>query len=357
MRAKFAAFIAILFCFTPITYVFAQGEATVLFMMINAGARQGGMGEAGVADPSDANAIYWNPAGLAFEENTFDRSTQGEATLMHVNWLPAFNLSDLYYDFAAGKYNLPGIGTVGLGIQFMNYGENNQTDVNGNLIGTFTSNEFAVTGAYGLKVKENLGIGVNLKFIYSRLSPVQVDIEQGKGVGSTFALDIGALYHPGFMKQLSIGANLANFGPKITYIDKEQADPIPTNLRVGIAYRVLDSEFNRFTVLYDINRLMVPRDEEDRRASFVSYLGSAWGGGDFFNRLTHSIGVEYWYTNLIALRTGFFYEDPSYGARKFYTFGGGVRISFLGVDFSYILGTVEDSPLADTIRFSLSAIF
>ena len=48
MRAKFAAFIAILFCFTSITYVFAQGEATVLFMMINAGARQGGMGEAGV---------------------------------------------------------------------------------------------------------------------------------------------------------------------------------------------------------------------------------------------------------------------------------------------------------------------
>ena len=47
--------------------VYAQGEATVLFLLINPGARQGGMGEAGVALASDANAIYWNPAGLAFQ--------------------------------------------------------------------------------------------------------------------------------------------------------------------------------------------------------------------------------------------------------------------------------------------------
>jgi hypothetical protein len=356
MRFISALFLSI-FLLIPATQVFAQGEATVLFMLINAGARQGGMGEAGVADPSDATAVYWNPAGLAFENNTFGKPAQGEATLMHVNWLPSFNLSDLYYDFAAAKYTLEGIGTVGLGIQFMNYGDNNQTDVNGNFIGTFSSNEFAFTGSYGVKVKENLGVGVNLKFIYSRLSPVKVDTEQGKGVGSTFAVDIGTLYHPGFAKKLSIGANLANFGPKITYIDKAQADPIPTNLRLGIAYRLLDSEFNKLTILYDVNRLLVPRDEEDRKKSVVAYLFNSWGGGDFFNRFTHSVGLEYWYTNLIALRTGYFYEDPNYGNRKFATFGGGVRISFLGIDFSYILGSADDSPLADTIRFSLSAIF
>ncbi|MEZ4763150.1 MAG: hypothetical protein R3C26_08115 [Calditrichia bacterium] len=50
------------------------------------------------------------------------------------------------------------------------------------------------------------------------------------------------------MKQLSIGANLANF--ELNYLYRQNGkDPIPTNLQVGIAYRVLDSEFNRFTVL------------------------------------------------------------------------------------------------------------
>ena len=74
-------------------------------------------------------------------------------------------------------------------------------------------------------------------------------------------------------------------------------------------------------------------------------------------RLSHSVGLEYWYTNLIALRAGYCYEDPSYGDRQFWTFGGGVRISFLGVDFSYILASADNHPLSDTMRFSLSANF
>ena len=357
MKSIQAAILLLLIGSSVFSTALAQGEATALFLMINPGARQGGMGETGVATANDANSIYWNPAGLAYHPHKEEALSNAELTLMHVNWLPAFNLSDLYYDFAAGRYYLEGIGTVGMSIQFMNYGENNQTDVEGNEIGKFTSNEVAVTGAYALKLKENMALGVNLKYIYSRLSPVQVDTERGKGVGSSFALDLGVLYNPGFLDRLTLGANMSNFGPKITYIDKEQADPIPTNLRVGFAYKLLNSEFNRLTLAYDLNRLMVPRDEEKRKDSFVSYIFSSWSGGDFFNRLSHSVGLEYWYTNLIALRTGFFYEDPNYGARKFYTFGGGVRISFLGVDFSYILGTVDDSPLADTIRFSLSAVF
>ncbi len=336
--------------------VLAQGEATALFLLINPGARQGGMGEAGVATANDANAIYWNPAGLAFQHDATEVSTVGEVTFMHVNWLPKFNLSDLYYDYAAARYYLEGIGAVGLGIQFMNYGENNQTDTQGNEIGTFSSNEVAVTGSYATRVQDNLALGVNLKFIYSRLSPVNVSQELGKGVGAGFAVDLGVLYHPGFLKKLSLGANLSNLGPKLTYVDKAQADPIPTNLRLGLAYRLLDSEFNKLTFVYDVNRLLVPRDEEKRKDSFLAYLFNNWGD-DFTKRFTHSVGIEYWYSNLIALRSGYFYEDPNFGDRSFLTFGGGVRISFIGVDFSYILGSDEDSPLNDTIRFSLLATF
>lgn len=357
MKSIWVALFISLFGIVVLSPVLAQGEATGLFLQINPGARQGGMGEAGVAVANDANAIYWNPAGLAFQYNDPETDSKGEATLMHVNWLPQFNFSDLYYDFAAMRYYLEGVGTVGLAIQFINYGDNVQTSDDGTVLGEFTSNEVAVTGSYGLKVKDNLGVGVNLKFVHSRLSPVQVGTEKSKGVGSTFALDLGTLYHPGFAKRLSLGANLSNVGPKITYIDKEQADPIPMNLRLGLAYKLLNSEFNKLTFVYDLNRLLVPRDEEKRKDSFLSYFATAWGDGDQFQRLSHALGFEYWYTNLIALRAGYFYEDPNYGDRKFWTFGGGVRISFIGVDFSYILATVDDHPLSDTMRFSLAASF
>ena len=358
MKSFFAVTLTLLLGIGVFSPIFAQGEATALFLLINPGARQGGMGETGVATADDANAIYWNPAGLAFQYQNPATDKKGEATLMHVNWLPQFNFSDLYYDYAAFRYHLEGIGMVGLAIQFMNYGENNQTDAAGNLIGTFNSNEMAFTGSYGLKLSNTVGLGVNLKYILSRLSPVVVDNERGKGVGSTFAVDLGVLWKTGFTgERLSLGANLSNVGPKITFIDSDQADPIPTNLRFGLAYKILNSEFNRLSFVYDMNRLLVPRDEEDRDQSFLSYPVTAWGGDDFFKRLSHSIGLEYWYTNLIGLRAGYFYEDPDYGDRKFYTFGGGVRISFIGVDFSYILASVDDNPLADTIRFSLSATF
>lgn len=339
--------------------VYAQGEATVLFLMINPGARQGGMGEAGVALPTDANAVYWNPAGLAFQYQDPEVDKKGEVTLMHVNWLPQFNLKDMFYDFAAGRYYIPSVGMVGLGIQYISYGESVWTGEDSpEELGRFQSFETAVTASYGLKLKDNLGLGVNLKYIYSSLSPidVQVGAEKGKGIASSFAVDFGVLYYPGFLKNLSLGLNLSNIGPKVTYVDYKQADPLPTNLRAGLAYHIIKSQFNTLTFVYDVNRLLVHRDSTGADNVFKAMFYSAWTGGgfnDIMKRFTHSFGLEYWYTHLIALRAGFFYEDPTAGGRKFWTFGGGLRYSIFGFDFSYIYATVDDHPLSDTMRFSL----
>ena len=340
--------------------LYAQGEATVLFLLINPGARQGGMGETGVALADDATAIYWNPAGLAFQYNDPEIDKKGEATLMHVNWLPQFNLSDMYYDYAAGRYHLEDIGTVGMAIQYISYGESIYTGEGGpEELGRFNSSEVSITGSYALKLKENLGVGLNLKYIYSRLSPIDVTVgtEKGKGIASGFAVDLGVLYHPGWAKRLSLGANLANVGPKISYVDYAQADPLPTNLRLGFAYHLVKSEFNTLTLSYDTNKLLVNRDSTKVDGVFEAMLYSSWANGDALDKFTHAFGLEYWYSQLIALRAGYFYESPNAGDRKFYTFGGGLRYSIFGFDFSYILGSVDDSPLSDTMRFSLGIRF
>ena len=60
---------------------------------------------------------------------------------------------------------------------------------------------------------------------------------------------------------------------------------------------------------------------------------------------------------MFALRTGFFHEDPSYGNRKFITFGAGIRYDIYGFDFGYITTDVfenkENHPLSETLRFTL----
>jgi len=347
-----------------ISNLFAQGEAAVPFLLIAPGARPGGMGEAGVAYANDATAIFWNPAGLAFQYEDPEKDSKGEVSLMHAKWLPQFNFSDLWYDFLASRYYIEDIGMIGASITFLNLGKNVATDEVGNELGTFDSFEYAITASYATKLKDNLSLGVNLKFIQSNLTDrnLQVGSENRDGRSSGFALDLGVMWKPAWSflnNRLTLGANLSNFGPKMTYIDEAQADPLPTNLRLGMAYKILDDEFNKITLVYDTNRLLVVRDSSSSDNVFKAVFYSAWVEGRFkdrINKFTHSIGLEYWYGNFIALRAGYFYEHENFGGRKFMTFGGGIKYHIFGIDFGYI-SAKEDHPLSDTMRFSISVEF
>ena len=114
--------------------------------------------------------------------------------------------------------------------------------------------------------------------------------------------------------KFSIGANLSNLGPKIYYIDKAQADPIPTNFRLGFAYRIFEDEFNSLTYTLDFSKLLVSRDSSERlQKSFTRQYFTAWGDKPFREELRDivtSMGFEYWYGQpgdfLFALRTGLF---------------------------------------------------
>ena len=98
---------------------FAVSEATVLFLMITPGARQAAMGEAFVAVANDASAVFWNPAGLAYQQGK-------EATFMHVNWLPGLT-DDLFYEFLSFRTSIEGVGTIGVNVVYLNLGEQQRT--------------------------------------------------------------------------------------------------------------------------------------------------------------------------------------------------------------------------------------
>ncbi len=344
----------------------AQSTAAVQFLQIAPGAKAGGMGEGGVALATDATAIYWNPAGLAFQYEDPETDKPGEISLMHAKWLPQFNFDDLFYDYLAARYYVEDVGMLGASLTYLNLGKITNTDENGNILGDFEAKEYAITLSYSTKMQENLGLGVNLKIIQSNLAPqnIQVGAEQTNGQATAFALDLGVLWQPDydiFQNKLRVGANLSNFGPAVAYNDDAQADPLPTNLRVGLAYKVLDDEFNRITLIYDATKPLYRREGTKAENFVTAALWSSWVKGDAERRwkeVTHSFGAEYWYGNLIALRTGYFYEaDPPFnGGRQFLTFGAGLVYDIFGFDFGYISDN-EESPLADTMRFSLSIKF
>jgi hypothetical protein len=155
--------------------------------------------------------------------------------------------------------------------------------------------------------------------------------------------------------------NLSNIGPALTYIDAAQASPLPTNLKLAFAVHVLESEYNTITVIGDVNRLLVKinNDTTGTADPFYKAIFTTWTGGSFdeqFRQFNGSIGLEYWYGSpkLLAIRCGFFYEDPRLGGREFRTFGAGINYDLYKFDFSYIDAMNAQDPLGSTLRFTLS---
>ncbi len=362
------AFLGLIAIFGFSRTIQAQGEAAVPFLLIAPDSRGGGIGESGAGLADNSSAVFWNPAGIAF-------LTGQEFSFTHSNWLPQFKL-DLFYDYATYRNYIDDInGSVTASITYMNYGEFVRTGPDSpDPLGTFRSFDMAATVGYATKLSTDWGFGVNLRLIHSRLSDQPTGQEQGTGTATSVSFDLGFMWRPTSLvlpfvdydlgNKFSIGLNLSNLGPKISYIDRAQADPIPTQFRLGFAYRILSDEYNSLTYTLDFAKLLVRRYPDGTSDEFYKAVFTAWGDkniGEELADIVTSMGLEYWYGTpgdfLFALRGGFFYEDPNYGNRKFITLGAGIRYDIYGFDFSYISTSVfkdgENHPLSDTLRFTI----
>ncbi len=369
LRVLNSRVIVVMICFIQMAMTIdgqAQIQNTAVpFLLIAPNARASGLGETGVAVADDANAMFWNPAGLGFQSGQ-------EVSLNHTNWLPKFNQPDLYYEYGAYRIQVEDVGTIGASFTFLNLGEFQHTLSTGpDVVGTFRSWEMALALGYGAMVTDNLAFGINAKYIHSNLSNIGAGREEGQGVADAIAADIGLLYRPNrfvipftdidFGNRIAFGMNFSNIGPHVFYVDENQKDPLPANLRLGFAFDFVKEEFNRLTWLVDVSKLMVnrkPYSEGGAADPLYKAIFTTWDKpiGEIIRDFSFATGFEYWYSNLVALRFGYYYEDPSIGNRNFITYGAGLRYDMYGFDFSYISsapGSTEQHPLEGTLRFSL----
>ena len=368
-----AALLLVATLFIPLVASAQVGGAAVVFLKIEPDSRASGMGNAGVALADNASAVFWNPAGLAFQKGT-------EAGITHSSWLPEFN-ADLFYEYLIAKHHVAGWGTFGAHLTYLFLGQHEGRDEQNNPTGTFKSYDLATGLSYGTKLGDNFGIGTSLRFIYSKLAPGQTVGAQETKAGVSTAFDIAGLYRTNkfsmgeTMKgEFSLGFNLANMGNKIQYSDNAQADPIPTNIRFGYAFKMDFDEYNSLTLVTDFNKDLIHYPDSASTADpFYKAVFSSWQpikvrtnaladdeatytNLSVLSQMTIGTGFEYWYNDLFALRGGYFYENPNNGNRKYMTLGAGVRVNIIGIDFSYIYAE-QNSPLANTMRFSMLVNF
>lgn len=329
----------------------AQGEQAVSFLLISPDAHSGGIGESGVSVPeTPAMAMHYNVAGLAYQYkygDTFGNKSEVPLTFSYAEWLPQFNLNDLWYFHGAGLLHLDEIGTFGYAVRYLNLGSVTVTgDQPGDVLGELDASEMEANIGYSTEISNDLFIGVSTKFIYSKITDdwVRVGAEQ-TAPATTFAVDLGAYYLAGdvlsWVKDVRLGASWVNIGPSITYTDNAQSDPLPTMLRLGASVKFIDDEFSqlRFNTEYG----MLTLEQTLSGADF----------GEILERVKQSYGVEYIYDNTFAVRGGYFHETKRFGDRQFLTAGIGFNAQAFVVDGAYIISTGDsDHPLNDTMRFT-----
>jgi long-subunit fatty acid transport protein len=328
----------------------AAGGAAVPFITIGPDSRASGMGDLGTGLADDLNAIHWNPAGLAFQ---YDR----QVCFSFSSWLPQFNAGLSYNRLNYAQYLSAIQGTFAIDLLVFNLGEFIRTDVNGRETGRFRSFEYVVNAAYATQINDDLGIGLGVKYIESNLG--ESASAGGGGIGRTGALDVSLLWKPLKLKvadldlsdRFSLGVNLRNIGPSVTY--NQFADPLPTQMRFGLAATFVRDEYNDLKFAADFSKLLVNRKADGTFDAVPVVFVTGWGTPSF----EVAGGLEYWYDRTVALRTGYYFEPTLVGNRNYFTMGLGVRFDIFEFNGSYIIPTQTNHPLANTLRISLLVNF
>lgn len=342
----------------------------VPLLIIAPDARSGAMGDVGVASTPDANSLHWNAAKLAFMQN------QTGVSFTYSPWLREL-VSDIELLYLGGYYKVNERSTLGASLTYFSLGSIDFFDQEGMATGTYKPNEFAMDLAYTMKLNENFSISLTGRYIRS-------DLTQGQNVGTTQthaanagAADLGLYYQKAIKatrpSEYALGLQISNLGSKISYSDNMDSEFLPANLRLGGRYTTNLDQFNQISIMMDFNKLLVPTPpvyNDSTGAIFAgmdpnvgvfqgaiqSFYDAPNGFKEEIQEISLSIGAEYWYNKVLALRAGYFYEAKNKGARQYLTLGAGIKYNVMGLDISYLIATsaLNNNPLKNTLRVGLN---
>ena len=305
------AAVAITYSFLTVTCVYAgPGTAGGSFLKIGVGARAVAMGEAFCAVSDDVSAIDWNPAGLSF-------LTGKQATFTHNSWVQGINYECLAYAQKIGR-----LGSFGINICYLGMEPIDRTTEDG--AGNYDGKDGRIDAMdflFGFAYARDIGIfslGTTLKFLQERLAQY---------TGTGFGLDIGLMKKFGDIDKLTVGVNIQNIGSPLAFIDSAKASPLPLNIKIGAALKMLK---DNFTLAIDLNYL------------------------PFENRIGVHLGGEYRCNEVLSVRLGY-RTAPASDIDVFsgLTAGFGLRWEGWGVDYAF----VPYGNLGQTHRFSIVASF
>jgi hypothetical protein len=274
------------------------------FLKIGVSARATAMGSAYTAVSDNAEALYWNPAGIVGVRGS-------QLNVNHVEWPADINLSSVAYVF--NPRSIPG--TFGLTARALWMDPQivrtaYEPEGNGQL---FDSGMSTLGLTYARFFTDKFSAGASVHYLHMGLAE--------SSVNSALA-DVGILYRIG-IRGMKIGMSIQNLGSEVTY--DQRSARLPLMFKVGFAFDPIRTSSQRLIFSSEFQH---PVDNAER-ANF---------------------GLEYGMNKNFFLRTGY---NVNYDTDKL-TAGAGFRVdtgtrSFVQLDYSW----VDMSSLGYVNRISL----
>ncbi|WP_034059855.1 type IX secretion system outer membrane channel protein PorV [Lacinutrix jangbogonensis] len=363
----------------------------VPFLLIASDARAAAMGDMGVATSPDAFSQQWNASkyvfstdksGIAVSYTPYLSKLVNDIFLGSVTYFNRINEQSAF----AASFRYFSLGDI----EFVE--DENSTPL------LQSPNELAIDLSYALRLSDQFGMAVGMRYLRSDLKLNFGDNDVT--AGSTFGVDISGYYqseeeaYNDFNGRWRGGFALQNLGPKFKYDEGGQENFQPTTLRLGGGFDFIFDQYNKLGATVEFAKLLVPTPPvrgreieyvddngdgmynaaddtfigekdviisgQDNNVDFVSGIfqsfGDAPGGGkEELQEFTYAVGLEYLYQDSFAFRAGYFNEHETKGARKFFALGAGFKYNVINIDLSYLFSASKvQSPLESTLRFSLT---
>lgn len=313
------------------------GSTSMQFLKVIPSARGAALGDAYSVFASGADAVFWNPGGLAKTENVELYST-------YINWI--LDTKQGAFSVAAPLFEL---GVFGLQIQYVDFGEfletSNFEPYIKNLDGpgitgrTFRPYSYLIGLSYSRFLTDRFSTGLTAKFVHESLYDGREVValvrtggyEKVKTWANGLIFDFGLFYNTGF-RSIQLATSVQNFGANVKYA--KESHPVPLLFRFGIAANIMGSEALFF--IDDNSRLSVEFD--------------LFQPNDYTQQA--HMGLEYEFLKMFSLRSGY---KLNYDYETF-TFGAGIKqkIGSVNLILDYAYGSIG-TFLGSIHRFSLGA--